>query len=337
MESSFPLTASLASRPDSTVTTYPKLFVVGCPRSGTTWLRQLLACHPHILSAPRETHLYRLVYKPFTYVPKMDWAQRFKQRVWFVRHYGIRAMMFGASSASVWRGVLRSYRFYEKSSGNVGPHTVIGYQDFKALIQAVRQEPINDLERAKQLIKTVLDRYFVQAGGEADTILLEKTPMHLDCSDIILKQFPEAKIIVVTRDGRDVCASWQARAKTQKWARRSTEQLIKQWNRCVELTQTFQADPQLADRICTVRYEDLRRQPAAELAALLDFLALNHTPEQVKGFVDQLDIENVAKKGEGQHVRKGTVGDWRQSLSEKDIHLWQTRARDTLLQMGYPV
>jgi hypothetical protein len=32
-------------------------FIVGCPRSGTTWLRMLLAQHP-VVASPRETHLF---------------------------------------------------------------------------------------------------------------------------------------------------------------------------------------------------------------------------------------------------------------------------------------
>ena len=318
-----------------TVTDYRKLFIVGCPRSGTTWLWKLIDSHPDVISAPRESHLYRLIYQPFTYVTKLGTAERWKQGASFLKNYGVWPMIFGASSDTVWRGILRNYRRYDGAAGNVGLHTIVSYPELTALIREVRQAPGEDLEHAKHLIKVIIDRYFYQAGGEAHNLFVEKTPMHISCSDVILKQFPEAKVIIINRDGRDVCASWQARAKTQKWARRSTEKLIKQWKRCVELSRQFQADPQIKDRIRMVRYEDLRKQPEEESAKLLDFLELSYTPEQVKGFVNKLDIKKVTLKGENEHVRKGHVGDWKQSLSEQDIHLWQTKARETLLQLGY--
>ena len=326
----------LATVTENNVTSYKKLFIVGCPRSGTTWLWQMLNRHADTLSAPKESHLYRLIYKPFTFVPQMKRAQRFQQRLWFLKHYGLLPLIFGASSQDMWRGVLRSYRIYERA-GEVGPHTIINFDELKTLIQSVRQQPESDLNRAKHLIATVFDRYFQRAGGESRHLFMEKTPMHIDCVDVMLKQFPEAKAIIVARDGRDVCASWQARAKTQKWARRSTDQLIRQWNRCAELSQQFQADPELCDRVRLIRYEDLRSQPAAELEALLDFLTLSASSDQIQGIIDQLDINKIAKKGEGRHVRKGSVGDWRKTLSDTDIHLWNSQAKEALLQLGYSV
>ncbi len=292
--------------------------------------------HPDILSARQESHLYRLIYKPFTFVPQMKRAKRLQKRLWFLKHYGLLPLIFGASSQDTWRGVLRSYRLYEHG-GEVGPHTIVGFEELKTLIQSVRQQSEPDLDRAKRLIELIFDRYFQLSGGESHHIFMEKTPMHIDCLDVILEQFPEAKAIIVTRDGRDVCASWQARAKTQKWARRSTEDLIRLWNKCADLSQKFQADAELRDRIRLVRYEDLRKQPDIELEALLSFVNLSASSDRINRIIDQLDINKIADKGEGQHIRKGKVGDWRETLSDSDIHLWQTQAKESLLRLGYSV
>jgi hypothetical protein len=41
-----------------------KVFVVGCPRSGTTWTRSMLCAHPHVIAPASETHAYDELYVP---------------------------------------------------------------------------------------------------------------------------------------------------------------------------------------------------------------------------------------------------------------------------------
>ncbi len=314
----------------------PKLFIVGCPRSGTTWLWQMLKLHPEALSPHYESHIYRLIYNPFTFVSKLKRKQRFDQATWFLKHYGLKSLLLGASSQDVWRGILKSYRNYARA-GTVGPHNLIDFKSLKTLIQQVQQEAGSDLERAERLIGHICEQYFAQEGQAGQKLLIEKTPLHIDFVDVILNQFPEAKVIIVSRDGRDVCASWQARAKTQKWARQSTEHIIQTWNRCAEQSLDYMTNPNLSDRIRLVKYEDLRQNTSEELEQVFDFLALSTSPAQITSIVERQDIQKMKKKGEGQHVRKGLIGDWRQTLPSEDIKLWETLAARHLEQLDYVV
>ncbi len=94
----------------------------------------------------------------------------------------------------------------------------------------------------------MLDAAFYSQGGSSDKIMLEKTPMHLKYADVILESFPEAKIIEVVRDVRGVRASWQARAKTQRWARKPTTDLVNQWIQGVELGEELRHDSSLSNK-----------------------------------------------------------------------------------------
>ena len=44
---------------------YPKAFIVGCPKSGTVWVRDILEANPYTVVGP-ESHLFGRIYKPMT-------------------------------------------------------------------------------------------------------------------------------------------------------------------------------------------------------------------------------------------------------------------------------
>ncbi|MGD1804424.1 sulfotransferase domain-containing protein [Dapis sp. BLCC M126] len=49
---------------------YRKLFLVGCPRSGTSWLTKMISRHLNIVRVPSESHAYSVIYHYFTYLKK---------------------------------------------------------------------------------------------------------------------------------------------------------------------------------------------------------------------------------------------------------------------------
>ncbi len=55
---------------------YKKVFVVGCPRSGTSWTSEMISQHSDIVKLYGEGHLYKLFYDPFTYLKQLKWRQR---------------------------------------------------------------------------------------------------------------------------------------------------------------------------------------------------------------------------------------------------------------------
>src|SRR5262245_45658951 len=42
---------------------YPKLFVVGCGRSGTSWVQRIISSHPAVITS-QESHAYDIVSEP---------------------------------------------------------------------------------------------------------------------------------------------------------------------------------------------------------------------------------------------------------------------------------
>ena len=313
--------------------TYPKLFVVGCPRSGTSWVTALLASHPHVLMVPGETHIYRLIYEPFIKLPTWNWQRRCRSWKGILRRYGPQPLLWGFQAADIWSGILRDYQILNHPDSH-GLHTLISYADLKTLIKTLQTQPGNGAEKAEQLIATLFDRFFEQQGSSHQT-LLEKTPMHIRYVDRILRRFPAARVIEVIRDGRDVCVSYNALAEKQAWARIGTAGAIRQWKRCINWGEQFRAQPELATRIHVVRYEDLKANPIVSLQQVFEFAQLPHSVSQIEEIVAASDIQKSCDKGEGQYIRKGVVGDWKHQLSDAERLLCRQIAAVQLQRLGY--
>ncbi|MEM9264219.1 MAG: sulfotransferase [Cyanobacteria bacterium P01_F01_bin.13] len=314
--------------------TYKKIFVVGCPRSGTSWLQKMMVRHENVIPVKNESHIYRITYEPFTYITKLSAQRRWQRWQHFVRHFGPTALLFGATSSDVWKSILKSYRIYQRNN-DIGLHHLIDYQHLKTLMNQVRQGSGSDLDKAQKLIGLMLDHFFQKVGGQPHQSLLEKTPFHIKYADVILKNFPEAKIINIVRDGRDVCASLQARAKTKRWAEYDTRTIISQWERCIALSEKISLDPAFSDRIYSVKYEDLRQDVIPQLNQIYNFIDLAITPMELTQIAEACDIDNIKNKGLGQHVNKGSINNWKTELSQEHIDLWHQSAGETLDRLGY--
>lgn len=175
-----------------------RLFIVGCPRSGTTVVQRCLANHPEAVSFP-ETGFFR---------------QLCGNRVW------TRIAESGFARRS---RTLRAFRRLEDKalpSGTAIPHMP-------------SSAPIHRVKIAVNEFTRVLDEV---AANNGHSLWVEKTPIHYRSTRVIHKYVPEVTIIHVIRDGRAVLASIRDRAT--KWPERFNKEYsvswgIKEWNRAI--------------------------------------------------------------------------------------------------------
>lgn len=313
--------------------TYPKLFVVGCPRSGTSWVTGLLASHPDVVMVPAETHIYRLVYEPFVELPTWDWQRRLRSWKGILRRYGPKPLLLGFQASAIWPGIRRDYQILNHPDSH-GLHVLVSEAELRQCLKEARSQPGTALEQAEHLIVALFDIFFARHGNPSQT-LLEKTPLHIRYGDRILRRFPEARIIEVIRDGRDVCASYNALAEQQAWARIGTAGAIRQWKRCVKWSEQLRAQPDLAPRFHTVHYEALKADPVTSLQQMFNFARLAWSDAQITDIVAASDISRFRDRGEGQYIRKGAVGDWQNQLSPAEVALCHKIAGEQLRRFGY--
>ena len=288
---------------------YPKLFVVGCPRSGTSWVQSVLSAHPSVVTSS-ESHAYENIYDPVT--------------------------RRGRTSVSGWTKVLHRHDLGEREARWVGLHWWVNRATLCRLIEwAFSADGVSAADAAETVIEAVFDSYFLEHGGDEHQTLLEKTPGHLSYAAQILARFPEARMVEVLRDGRDVCVSMQMQALTMSWPPKDRRDQIAAWVQAVRKGIALRSDPAVRDRVHLIRYEALKADPEVEIARLFEFAGLEADRGSVAAVADRSDFRHQPSTGDGRHTRRGEVGDWRNHFDADDEALFRQLAGDVFEAAGY--
>jgi hypothetical protein len=233
------------------------------------------------------------------------------------------------------------------------------------------QEHVTNLTRLA--MDYVLGRRLAKSGK---SIVGDKTPFVSDqCISEISFLYPEAKVIHIIRDGRDVAVSalhhmWNhaidagghlmvspeelatrdayrkdpeaflANGKSVFDENRLRNGFAKSWH---DMTAKAVEDgPALLGANYTeVLYEDLLARPVTEVGRLLRFLGADAGEESVERCVERASFESWTKgrkRGEEEStafLRKGVAGDWRNVFTKQDKEIFKEVAGDLLIRLGY--
>lgn len=229
---------------------------------------------------------------------------------------------------------------------------------------------LNNLTR--MALKYVLGEKLAASGKR---IVGDKTPfVSTDDMAHISLLVPEAKVIHIIRDGRDITVSamhhlWNnatdagghLNIKPEEIAKRdayredpaaflSTGQSIfdetrlrmgfaKSW-RNLTASAIKQGPGLLGENYTEVRYEDLLEHPFEETRRLLKFLDARSDDETVERCVQMTSFEQVSQRKRGEEdsasfFRKGVAGDWKNVFNERDRRVFKEVAGDLLIELEY--
>lgn len=283
------------------------VFVVGCPRSGTSWVRNILGAHPGVHAGP-ESHLYPTV-------------------------HGV------LREGRAWDAVIERYDALA-FHGGAGPHRWIDRASFASLVGVAAgrggEAPAPDvLDAADAVVAGVITHYRARRRLADSVVLVEKTPDHIRWASRILDRSDGSLIVEVRRDGRDVCVSMERRAQRVAWPPKERREQIMRWTEAVSSGLRLAADPVRADRWHVVRFEDLSGDRDAEIRRLFAFAEIDDDPALVARVAAATDISRQVGTGDGEHVRTGAVGDWRRYFDRADCDLFEELAGDVQRQAGY--
>lgn len=206
------------------------LFLVGAPRSGTKLLRSMLNGIDAIHILENETDLYPFLLKFFAKDRfNDDWFERLYSEISETKFF-VRRRMAGAPIDKVrWRQCIA-----EKGAASV----------FKALLEASVPQGVN----------------YIWLG--------DKSPLHLQCTDRLLQDFPNSRVIHIVRDGRDVSLS-----SFEAWGK-SPVRSIHKWSRDTLLAHN--GGRNWPDRYKLIKYESLLEAPKEVLKELCFFLGVEY-------------------------------------------------------------
>ncbi|MFV2063162.1 MAG: sulfotransferase [Chloroflexota bacterium] len=168
----------------------------------------------------------------------------------------------------------------------------------------------------------------------------EKTPMNIRNLDWIMPRWPNASVIHIIRDGRDVVSSmrqhpdwrWVDGEWQQVLVPRSLETYARRWLADTSAGMAWRADP----RYVEVRYEDLVADPAGVMRGICDGIGLSADAVWLAEVARPVEAsETTAKPDYEGAVTSASVGRWRDELSAEEKQEIERRCRSRLSELGY--
>ena len=226
------------------------------------------------------------------------------------------------------------------------------------------------LEATGAIARSVLRRRLAEAGKR---VAVDKTPLPDEHYVADLHRvLPEASVIQIVRDGRDVAISslyhvWNnvekgidvpdyivagrdaCRADREAYLEANgsifpsphwLEAYAEAWRDKVSATR---ADGRrlLGERYTEVRYEDLHEHPARELSRLAEFIGVDRSPAVLEQCLASASFERLSggrRPGEEDSTsffRKGVAGEWKAVFGKEDHRVFEREAGGLLAELGY--
>jgi len=185
------------------------------------------------------------------------------------------------------------------------------------------------------------------AGAVAPRVVVKEPGSH--AADLLLSAFPRSRLIFLLRDGRDVVDSWLDAHQRGSWAIDEgafpvadhgrlalVEWLSSVWTYRTEAVGRAYARHEPSKR-CVIRYESLRRDPAAELERAFAAIDVDLDADEVRAIAESNSYELVSpgSRGPRRRVRTASPGGWQRSLDRDERRAMHAIMGTQLAAWGY--
>ena len=309
------------------------LWIFGSPRTGSTWLLEML-CHPLKVD------------------PKSDIGFRWRDG------WQGEASALPLNEFLITSHIVPGNGVAQLEDGVVLPKTLNRFSGsfssyaFSTAYEDVWRPEVRRLTlvRIQAVIERAHEVGLKLAGSPPLMVIKEVNGSH--GADVVMSLFPRSKMIFLVRDGRDVLDSLLDANKAGGWLTKrgggkgayETEEERREFVRenCLNwagrmtiCTRAYEDhDPALRRMI---RYEDLLADTDSHLADLAQWLELPGGPKRIQNVAKSHSFEAVPdkRKGPGKVHRAATPGRWREGLTPEDQQVAQEIMGDRLVELGY--
>jgi sulfotransferase family protein len=225
-------------------------------------------------------------------------------------------------------GAIDTDESFDRLAATVWRHPKV--REWRLGVAPPRREERSGDEAYRAALEAPFKAYAAQHGkpGWAD-----KTPYYIRHIDEIRRVFPEARIVNLVRDGRDVALSLLRVpfGPANVWA------AAHQWRAAIDAGD--QAAERLEDDVLTIRYEDIVANPESAVPSICAFLGVAYAPGMLA--IEETPPDRITAGQEGWFrelyagIGAGSVGKWRREMTRSDIGLFESIAGEQLERHGY--
>lgn len=319
----------------------PIFFVVGVPKSGTTWLMRTLDSHAEVLCKGEGRFFDREMERDR--LKNMQTSEHIKYKI---------------QPSSLY-------------------HAIAEDEYLRLWIErSVWTRDGDPEEHIRNLTRVAVNHFLTEKLAKTGKRMVgDKTPLsNTTIMREISEIYPDARVIHVIRDGRDTAVSrahhnWN-RATDKGGTKRFTPEELDKRDRYREDPEGFLTSGEsiftdklirksaeiwesrtraahrdgpalLGENYAEVRYEDLLENPEEEFRRLFRFLGARADEETVARCVSATSFEKRSggrergKEDAGSGVRKGVSGDWKNVFTERNGEIFKKEAGGLLVELGY--
>src|SRR5215472_12391016 len=276
----------------------PYLFIVGCPRSGTTLLQRMVNAHPRIAITP-ETH----------------WIPRFTKKRWGVTREGTVTPQLiarllehpGFVALSIGRGELVIL---------MGADESITYSSFVSRIFDVygkaQGKPLVG-DKTPGYVRRIKTLHVLWPKARFVHLIRDGRDVYLSMANRRMEQLKEGVF--------------------DSWVERPVPTAALWWELNVRCGRA--AGKTLGPELyCEIRYESLTADPLEECAKLCSFLGVQYDESMLRFYEGRVGTKVEPGKPDWQPITPGPR-DWRSQMSGADIEEFEAAVGELLEELGY--
>jgi hypothetical protein len=286
-----------------------KVFILGNPRSGTSLFRLMLNSHSMINATP-ECGFLHWWYKKYA-----DW-----------------------DSSCVLSNRLDEYISDLASSKRIEDWKM----DYTLLKEKIIQEKPENYAKLGELVYT----FYGEQKGKKAKVIADKNNYYINHFNDLNEIWPDAKYILVVRDGRDVACSYLnmetlvTNSPYKPKLSTDIKTIAKEWLTNNQNILSF-SESLINNQFMVIRYEDFVTDSALYLTKVCHFLGLNFEPEMLNYFIKNAKEQDEPastidwKMKTLEKPDKDNIGKYKMELKKESIDAFNTIANDLLQKFNY--